>query len=336
MEPPPRDLRLDIVRGWMQLTIFASHAAGSWIGHWLIFGAWGLSDSSEQFVFLSGFTLGWVFARNAARGGWRSAAADMWRAGPALSHASGRFRAVRLAGRLGVALPAGRSRPRLVLHAGRPAARRRGGAGGPLPAGPHGHPADLLLVHARAPAVRGARGPARTRGALRAPGPLRRRAGGRPRHAESRAPEGDRLQPVRLAGAVPAGGVARPEGPAARERAAATALARVARGARPGRGAGVAAVLVRLAPWPAPFSESAATIGKEDLALPRLLHALALALLVAALVPRDAGWMRARPAGRSRPSAGTVCPSSASGCSCPGPPRPPSACFPERGGSIRC
>ena len=30
---PPRDTRVDIVRGWLQLTIFASHAAGSWVGH---------------------------------------------------------------------------------------------------------------------------------------------------------------------------------------------------------------------------------------------------------------------------------------------------------------
>ena len=62
---PSRDIRVDIIRGWLQLTIFASHAAGSWIGAWLIHGAWGLSDSSEQFVFLSGLMLGSVFARKA-------------------------------------------------------------------------------------------------------------------------------------------------------------------------------------------------------------------------------------------------------------------------------
>ena len=74
---PPRDTRVDVVRGWLQLTIFASHAAGSWIGAWLIHGAWGLSDSSEQFVFLSGFMLGSVFARKAIRQGWSSASGDM-------------------------------------------------------------------------------------------------------------------------------------------------------------------------------------------------------------------------------------------------------------------
>ncbi len=74
---PPRDTRIDVIRGWLQLTIFASHAAGSWIGAWLIHGAWGLSDSSEQFVFLSGLMLGSVFARKSAREGFGAATWDM-------------------------------------------------------------------------------------------------------------------------------------------------------------------------------------------------------------------------------------------------------------------
>ena len=74
---PARDIRVDIVRGWLQLTIFASHAAGSWIGAWLIHGTWGLSDSSEQFVFQSGLMLGSVFARKARREGFPAAARDM-------------------------------------------------------------------------------------------------------------------------------------------------------------------------------------------------------------------------------------------------------------------
>src|SRR5580698_1158600 len=74
---PPRDTRIDILRGWLQLTIFASHAAGSLFGAWLIHGAWGLSDSSEQFVFLSGLMLGSVFARKSAREGFPAAARDM-------------------------------------------------------------------------------------------------------------------------------------------------------------------------------------------------------------------------------------------------------------------
>jgi len=59
---PPRDTRIDILRGYLQLVIFAAHAYGSFIGGWMIHAAWGFSDSSEQFVFLSGFTLGSVFA----------------------------------------------------------------------------------------------------------------------------------------------------------------------------------------------------------------------------------------------------------------------------------
>ena len=74
---PARDTRLDIVRGWLQLSIFASHATGSIVGAWLIHGAWGFSDSSEQFILLSGFTLGSVFARKQARDGFRAARRDL-------------------------------------------------------------------------------------------------------------------------------------------------------------------------------------------------------------------------------------------------------------------
>ncbi len=76
---PPRDARLDIVRGLLQLSIFASHATGSVVGAWFIHGAWGFSDSSEQFILLSGFTLGSVFARKQARDGWMAAAQDLLR-----------------------------------------------------------------------------------------------------------------------------------------------------------------------------------------------------------------------------------------------------------------
>src|SRR4051812_25432817 len=74
---PRRDVRIDVIRGWLQLTIFASHATGSWIGAWLIHKAWGLSDSSEQFVFLSGLMLGSVFPRKSLRDGWSAATLDM-------------------------------------------------------------------------------------------------------------------------------------------------------------------------------------------------------------------------------------------------------------------
>lgn len=77
LRAPPRDLRLDAIRGWMQLSIFYSHALGSFAGAWLIHAGWGLSDSSEQFVFLSGFGLGSVFVLKQLRGGFGGALRDL-------------------------------------------------------------------------------------------------------------------------------------------------------------------------------------------------------------------------------------------------------------------
>jgi hypothetical protein len=73
---PPRDLRLDVLRGWMQVSIFVSHAFGTGFA-WFIHAAWGISDSSEQFVLLSGLSLGSVFALKSARDGFGSAARDL-------------------------------------------------------------------------------------------------------------------------------------------------------------------------------------------------------------------------------------------------------------------
>ena len=76
---PPRDLRLDVIRGWMQISIFISHVAGTRFA-WGIHANWGLSDSSEQFVLLSGLTLGSVFTLKMARDGFGMAWTDMlWR-----------------------------------------------------------------------------------------------------------------------------------------------------------------------------------------------------------------------------------------------------------------
>ena len=66
---PPRDLRLDIIRGWLQVSIFGAHAVGSSFGAYGIHAAWGLSDSSEQFLFLSGFVLASVHTAKASRDG---------------------------------------------------------------------------------------------------------------------------------------------------------------------------------------------------------------------------------------------------------------------------
>jgi hypothetical protein len=74
---PARDQRLDAVRGWLQVTIFISHVSGSFVAAWMIHPAWGLSDSSEQFVFLSGFGLGSVFLWKQARQGFAQACRDL-------------------------------------------------------------------------------------------------------------------------------------------------------------------------------------------------------------------------------------------------------------------
>ena len=71
----------------------------------------------------------------------------------------------------------------------------------------------------------------------------------------------------------------------------------------PSRGLTIAAALVLVAglllrlswfgalPFNLGIPESAWLIGKDELALPRVVHALALALVVARLVPREASWM---------------------------------------------
>jgi len=79
---PARDLRLDALRGWLQLTIFMAHAAlvapgSSRIGGWIVHTAWGYSDSSEQFIFTSGLGLGSVFALKFARDGLSPAMRDI-------------------------------------------------------------------------------------------------------------------------------------------------------------------------------------------------------------------------------------------------------------------
>lgn len=76
---PARDLRLDIVRGWMQISIFGAHAVGSAFGTYGIHAAWGVSDSSGQFVFLSGFVLASVFLLKEHRRGAWDATTDMLR-----------------------------------------------------------------------------------------------------------------------------------------------------------------------------------------------------------------------------------------------------------------
>jgi hypothetical protein len=74
---PARDQRLDVVKGMLQLSIFAKHIGFSFVGGWVIHSSWGFSDSSELFLLLSGFTLGSVFALKQTKAGWAAAAWDM-------------------------------------------------------------------------------------------------------------------------------------------------------------------------------------------------------------------------------------------------------------------
>ncbi|MBW6396281.1 OpgC domain-containing protein [Roseomonas sp. HJA6] len=76
---PPRDVRLDVIRGWLQVSIFGAHAVGSAFGSYGIHAAWGFSDSSEQFLFLSGFVLASVHTLKSEREGAWAAARDIWR-----------------------------------------------------------------------------------------------------------------------------------------------------------------------------------------------------------------------------------------------------------------
>jgi len=295
---PPRDQRLDIVRGWLQITIFASHAFGSFIGGWMIHGSWGLSDSSEQFVFLSGFTLGSVCARRTARDGWRAGAADiLWRA----------WRLYRIS--LLVVLLYGA----MVFAAGAtflPGEAERLGWGffqaDPVRAVPG------LLVMLYQPNLMGILPVFVWCMFLLPPfAALEARVGG-----------WALVLPIASYAAVWVLGLSAPSlapdlgiafNPFAwqllfltgawlgrRALLLGRALPYDASWARWVTAAAVVFVIAGLAlrlswygfvPWHAPVAETRWIVGKEDLALPRILHAWSLAWLVALLVPRDAAWM---------------------------------------------
>jgi hypothetical protein len=295
---PPRDQRLDIVRGWLQLTIFASHAGGSFIGTWLIHRAWGLSDSSELFVFLSGFTLGSVCARRSARDGWRAGAIDiLWRA----------WRLYRI--NLLVLVLYGT----MVTVAGAtflPGEAERLGWGYALTDPVDALPGLLTMLYQ--PGLMGIL-PVFVWCMLLLPGfsALEARWGG-----------WALVLPVACYAAVWNFGLAAPSlGPdleigfnpfawqllfltgawlGRRALLFGRALPYDAAWARWVTAAAVLFLVAGLAlrlswygfiPWHAPVAETRWIVGKEDLALPALLHALALAWLVALMVPRDAPWM---------------------------------------------
>ncbi len=295
---PPRDQRLDIVRGWLQLSIFATHAGGTFIGGWMIHAAWGFSDSSELFVFLSGFSLGSVFARKALRGGWRVGAADLL------------FRTRRLYRmHLLVVVLFGI----MVAAAGAtilPGEAERLGWG-LLAADPRRSVPGILAMLYQ-PEFMGIL-PVFVWCMLLLPGFVM---------ALGRWGGAAMGLPVACYAAVWAFGLAMPSlppdgriqfNPFAWQLLFLTGAWLGRRALRQGRALPFRAPAARVAlwaafavlaagfvmrltwygfvPWPAPFGEDYWIEGKENLALPRLLHALALAFVVAALVPRDAPWM---------------------------------------------
>jgi hypothetical protein len=295
---PPRDQRLDLVRGWLQLTIFASHTAGSWIGGWLIHGAWGLSDSSEQFVLLSGFTLGSVFARRAAQQGWHAGARDLlrrtWRLYRIHLTVFALFAAmVTLAGATFLPGEAGRLGWTLLLTR-------------PL----HALPGVVTMLYQ--PADMGIL-PIFVWCMLLLPGfsALLARWGACAMLLPAGVYALVRLFGLAAPSLEPGGGIA--FNPFAwqvlflggvflgrRALLLGQALPYDAPGTRWVTSAAVLMLLVGLflrlgwygfLPWAPPFAEGPWITGKENLALPRLLHALALAWLVAKFVPRDATWM---------------------------------------------
>jgi hypothetical protein len=60
LRPPERDLRLDLIRGVGQWMVFLDHIPYDVVG-WLTLRNYGFSDAAEFFVFISGYTAGFVY-----------------------------------------------------------------------------------------------------------------------------------------------------------------------------------------------------------------------------------------------------------------------------------
>lgn len=71
-----RDLRLDFFRGLALWFIFVDHIPGNQIA-WVTMRNFGLSDATEVFVFISGYTSSLVYSRILDKHGWRFAAAKV-------------------------------------------------------------------------------------------------------------------------------------------------------------------------------------------------------------------------------------------------------------------
>lgn len=289
---PARDQRLDIVKGVLQLSIFAKHIGFSFVGGWVIHSNWGFSDSSELFVLLSGFTLGSVFAFKQARGGWAAAALDM------LGRALRLYRTHLLVFALfGLMVAVGC----LTVM---PGISDKLGWGRALTTPLEVLPAILLMLHQ--PAFMGIL-PTFVWGMLLLPGFA---------WLWSRVGERAILLPLGVYAVVQVTGIGIPGvefdplawqllflGGAWLGRRALLRGSALSLPSGWDRLASVAAVLLvagaaltRLAlydglPWAAPFGEPAWITRKIDLPLTALLHTLALAWLVARFVPRDGWWM---------------------------------------------
>ena len=298
---PARDQRLDVIRGGLQIFIFVSHIANSFVGGWLIHRAWGLSDSSEQFLFLSGLMLGSVFTLKAARGPAWPATLDIFRRAARL------YRTHLTMCLLFCTMLA------LVSVAFIPGELQRLGWGWMLADPLHAIPAMLVMIYE--PDWMDIL-PMFVWGMLLLPPFLL---------AESRFGAWALLPPVLVYLATQIGWITSPSltteigmgfDPFAWQLIYLLGAWLGRRALRQGRalpydaawaplatGAAVLVLLVGLyvklcwhgwLHWPAPGFEADWVYDKQELAWPRLVHAMALAWLVGALMPRDASWLRTR------------------------------------------
>ena len=64
-----RDLRLDLFRGLANLGIFLDHIPNNMV-NWLTTRNYGFSDAADLFIFISGYTVAFVFARTIVERGF--------------------------------------------------------------------------------------------------------------------------------------------------------------------------------------------------------------------------------------------------------------------------
>ena len=62
LPPKGRDLRLDFFRGIANWAIFLDHIPNNAV-NWITTRNWGFSDAADMFVFISGYTAAFVYAR---------------------------------------------------------------------------------------------------------------------------------------------------------------------------------------------------------------------------------------------------------------------------------